>query len=166
MVLVADLPELLREQAAWLSREQAPDEALAIAASRRRILGIGGGAVLKPVGRVWRLGVVLLDRESRLYATGAVTRAAEQRQHGYTSTSAAERSAVRALAADSFRPGEVVNYDAELLSVVPDGGGVLGPLRVESDGLVVVQWTRNGSYVDFGDYLKERSRLLVGETDV
>jgi len=162
MVSAAALSEYLVDRAGWLFASGAPDEALAVAATRRRVLGIGGGTVLKPAGRVWRLGVVLLDRDGRLFATGSVTRAAEQRQHGYTSVSAAERSAVRALAADAFAPGEVVNYDAELLTLDAGRRNSFGPLRISDDGDVLVEWARGGGLVDFEKYLAERATLLVG----
>ena len=45
-----------------------------------RILGLTRPAVIMPAGRAWRLGVLLIDRDGRLYATGEVTRAIDPKR--------------------------------------------------------------------------------------
>lgn len=157
-----ELPALLRSTVEALEGGHARTESLARLTERRRILGLGGGQVFEPLGRVWRLGVLLLGADGTLYAAGAVTRAAEERQHGWTAVSAAERSAIRALAARSFPVGETVNYDAAILVPNP-GGGVEAPLHL-IDGDVRVEWAPKQHPTAIAAYLRERTELLISPT--
>jgi hypothetical protein len=157
------LMALLERTASWLDESGARDEALGALQRRRGLLGLGGGLRLVPHGRVWRLGVLLLDRERRLYAGGAVTRAVEPRHPNYQSVSGEERRELRRIALESgFPPGEVVNYDAEELPLDEEslrGGG--GPLELADDALLV-HWAAGQRAVDLARYLEERGRLLSG----
>jgi hypothetical protein len=158
------LPELraqLALTAAWLEEYGARDEALARVESRRGILGIGARTRLEPLARGWRLGVLFLDRDGRLYAGGAVTRAVEPRHPNFQSVSGEERREMRRIALESFPEGEVVNYGMEELALDADSltrGS--GPLRLV-DGRVLVQWAPGQGLVPLDRYLEERCRLLV-----
>ncbi len=158
------LPELratLALTVAWLEEYGARDEALARLDRKRGLLGLGARTVLSPIGRVWRLGVLLLDGDGRLYAGGAVTRAVEPRHPNYQSVSGEERREMRRIALESFPEGEVVNYDVEELALDEDGlARGSGPLRLV-DGRVLVQWARGQGLVPLDRYLEERCRLLV-----
>ncbi|BDI22674.1 glutaminase [Herbiconiux sp. L3-i23] len=161
-----ELPGLLHSIALRLDDAGARTEALARLGRRRRILGVGGGPVFEPLGRVWRLGVLLLGTDGALHAAGAVTRAAEERQHGWTAVSAAERSAVRALAAQTFPVGETVNYETRpLRTAVDDSGALDAPLRIV-DGEVRVEWAPGQHPVDLAAYLRERAELLLVHPEV
>jgi hypothetical protein len=157
------LAALLESTAAWLEERGARDEALGALQRRRGLLGLGGGLRLVPHGRVWRLGVLLLDRERRLYTGGAVTRAVEPRHPNYQSVSGEERREMRRIALESgFPPGEVVNYDAEELPLDEESlRGGAGPLEL-AEGVLLVHWAAGQRAVDLGRYLEERGRLLSG----
>ncbi|WP_210481634.1 hypothetical protein [Naasia sp. SYSU D00948] len=158
---VPELRAVLALTVAWLDEYGARDEALARLETRRGFLGLGRRTVLAPAGRAWRLGVLLLDRDGRLYAGGAVTRAVEPRHPNYQSVSGEERREMRRLALESFPPGEVVNYGADELAL--DEESLLhgsGPLRLV-EGEVRVQWARGQGLVPLERYLEERCRLLV-----
>jgi hypothetical protein len=156
------LRELLATTAAQLAAGGARTEALARLGRRRGLLGIGGGLTFESVGRVWRLGVLLLAADAGLYSVGSVTRAAEERQHGYTAVSASERAAVRALAARSYPIGEVVNYEATPLEL---GSGAAEPTRplVLVDGEVLIEWSTGQHPVALAPYLAERVALLLAD---
>jgi len=101
-----------------------------------------GASRIVPVGRAWRLGVLLLDREGALYSTGSVTRAIVPPRGVANKSPDAEvrREFRRAAARGRFSEGEVVNFgvvrlelDAESL----EAGS--GPL-VMNGGEVVILW--------------------------
>lgn len=146
---MTDLPELLARTVAELERRGAPDEALA-ALRKTRLRGTR----LVRTGRAWRLGVLLLDREGRLYETATVTRAVEPLR-GVTNRSAAAeaRRELRHIAARSgFPEGEAVNVDPVPLELD-------GPLSVE-DGVVMVRWNAGGGIRPLEAYLADRLSLL------
>jgi hypothetical protein len=60
---VARIREALAEAVRRLDAAGAREEALAVFVPRHRRMLITREAVLQPAGRVWRLGVLLLDRE-------------------------------------------------------------------------------------------------------
>jgi hypothetical protein len=156
------LEAMLACTVAWLQENGARDEALGRFERRRGLLGLGGGTVLRPLGRVWRLGVLLLDGNGRLYAAGAVTRAVDPGRPNNQSVSGEERRDIRRAAFESGLPeGEVVNYDAEELELDEDAlrrGS--GPLQ-RVDDRVLVRWARGQSLVELEGYLDERARLLT-----
>ncbi|WP_353988288.1 hypothetical protein [Ruicaihuangia caeni] len=166
--LLASLRERLREIASRLAEAGARDEALAEYVPPRRVAKvIPRDAVFRPLGRVWRLGVFLLDREGRLYAAGTSTRAVRPGHPGYQSVSAEQRRAFRAAASRSrFEDGETINFDAREIVLTPEGLGALidgpGPLVVHHGGLRV-RWTPEAQIlVRFDEYLEERVHLLTG----
>lgn len=156
------LGELLQDTVAWLTAHRGRDEALGRFERKRGLRGLRGGMELRPAGRVWRLGVLLLDREGRLYAAGAATRAVEPPHPNYQSVSGEERRELRRLALRSgFEPGESVNFDAEELAL--DEGSLRagsGPLLLDG-GRLLVRWAPGQGHVPLKPYLEERSRLLT-----
>jgi hypothetical protein len=163
--IVADIHEALRRAVDELASANARDEALARFVPARRVLLFTKEPVMEPVGRVWRLGVLLLDREAGLYATGSITRSIEPGRAAYQSVSAEVRRGYRAAAFRShFEPGETVNYDASPIEL--DAGALRsgsGPLFIR-DGAAWVRWSLSApadAATEFGQYLADRVGLLV-----
>ena len=90
-----------------------PDEALGVWRPEKKIFGVARPPAIDPVGRVWRLGVLLIDRDGTLYATGKLTRAIVPKDFNADKSLAGEahREIQRAASRGSFRPGESVNYE-------------------------------------------------------
>ncbi|MFF2051018.1 hypothetical protein ACFVU2_05395 [Leifsonia sp. NPDC058194] len=156
------------EAVGLLGEAGARDEALAHYEDRQRKLLIMREPVLRPAGRVWRLGVLLLDRAGGLHATGSIVRATEPGRTQYVSVSAETRRAYRAAAERGhFRDGETVNFDTEPVVLEVDAlreaAGARGPLFLH-DGRVLVRWSSSVSDADARDavaYLRERADLLA-----
>jgi hypothetical protein len=89
-----------------------PDEALGVWRPEKKIFGVPRPRVIDPVGRAWRLGALLIDRDGQLFATGSVTRAIVPKDFNSDKTIAGHerREIQRAAARGAFRPGESVNY--------------------------------------------------------
>jgi len=159
--LEQELSELLRSTAERLRTTGARDEALGEYRKRRGLMGLGGGVALVPAGRAWRLGVLLLTPDARLFAVGSTTRAVPPRHPNNQSLSGEERRAHRAAAYEGkFPEGEVVNFDFTPLAV--DAAALHrgdGPLGV-AHGVVVVEWARGQRRVPLAGYLTERAGLL------
>lgn len=98
------------------------DEALGTLVPARRFRG----EVLKPAGRAWRLGALLLDRDGQLYATGEVTRAIEPLRGVANKSPDAEarREKRRAAVRGRFAEGEVVNFGYRPIDPPDDVNGV------------------------------------------
>ncbi len=153
---------LLRAAADGLAAADARDEALADYVGPRRVFLIPREPVMVPVGRVWRLGVLLLDADGGAYATGSTTRAVDPGRRGYTSESALERAGYRAAAVRGrFREGETVNFGWRRLDLDEASlRAATGPLLL-SDGVPVVRWGAGSATMDLGVYLADRVALLV-----
>jgi len=102
-----------------------PDEALGVWRPEKKIFGVPRPPAMDPVGRVWRLGALLIDREGTLYRTGKLTRAIVPKDFNADKSLAGEahRDIQRAAARGSFRAGESVNYEWMRLS--PDEAAAL-----------------------------------------
>jgi hypothetical protein len=162
---VAEARALLQRTAAELAAGGARDEALARFTPGRRMLGITGRPAMKPIGRVWRLGVLLLAPDGALAATGAITRAVEPGHPGHVAVSAEQRREVRAAAhRGPFAEGETVNYDAEPIDLTPDAlRRTTGPLFLR-EGRLLVRWSASApddAAAPFERYLAERADLLL-----
>ncbi|SEB15141.1 hypothetical protein [Leifsonia sp. 21MFCrub1.1] len=150
---------------ATLTAAGARDEALAEYVPAHRRFLIRREPVLRGIGRVWRLGVFLLDADGTLRATGTLVRATPPGRPQYQSASAEERRSLRAAAARGrFRDGETVNFDA---SVIPLDASALraatGPLFLR-DGQPLVRWSPSAGDAGargFEAYLAERVDLLA-----
>jgi hypothetical protein len=116
----------------------------------RRVGPIRRPDALEAVGRVWRLGAVLLDAEGRLYTTGTVIQAQPLRFDNHQSNRAAERRELRAAVEKAgVAPGETVDVDA---------------VEVDPDDLREVSWDGSGdpgTLVPLARYLRERADLLA-----
>lgn len=162
----ANLPELLARAVSRLLAGGIHDESLAIWKRSRGVLGIGASESLVPVGRAWRLGVLLLDRAGRLYSTGEVTRAVQPGRAAVNrSTAGEQRRAIRAIAArGNFSRGEVINHGWQEIPLDSE------TLSAESRPLLI----REGAvFVRFGDgelsvapletYLRDRIDILFAD---
>jgi hypothetical protein len=150
-----ELATLLRRTVEELQSRGIPDEALAVAKDSR-----WRPRRLVPVGRAWRLGVLLIDRDGRVYATGSVTRAIEPLR-GVANKSAdaeARREDRRAAVRGRFPVGETVNFGHESIDPESIGAGSV-PLSLGEDGVVLVRWDGSATRPLEG-YLAERLALL------
>ncbi|MFC9916920.1 hypothetical protein [Agromyces binzhouensis] len=152
-----------------LAEASARTETLAEFVAGRRVLGMPRAPRMSVVGPVWRLGVLLLDADARLYSTGRVVRAERAVRRSVLADSVAEHRAYRAAAIKGGIPeGETVVFDAEPLSLEPDALAVGdGPLRLipRDDGTSIVGVRWNPAFADaalpLDAYLAERVDLLV-----
>lgn len=160
---VARVRDALGEAVRQLTEAGARDEARAVLVPRRRTFGIPREPVLRPEGRVWRLGVLLLGGDGTLYATGQLVRATPPGRTQYVSVSAETRRAYRAAAERGhFRDGETVDFDApEIELTVAALRSATGPLLLR-DGEALVRWSASSEQtVAFAGYLAERVDLLA-----
>ena len=122
------------------------------------------GARMAPVGRVWRLGVVLLDDAGTAWATGRVVRSERPSRKSVTAEAVAEQRAYRAAAAKGgIAEGETVNFDASPIDLDEFARvGASGPL-VLLDDQVLVRWspTQPDALAPLERYLAERVDLLA-----
>ena len=156
---------LLREAADRLAGAGIADEAVAEFEPAGRRLGIPRRARLRPVGRGWRLGVLLLQGDGTVRATGSVTRAVPPGHPGHMAVSTEERREVRAAAfRGPFPPGSSVNYDAPVIPLTADAlRDATGPLLLRDDA-VRVRWSLSAgddAARDLEPYLAERVGLLL-----
>lgn len=150
---------------------QVPTEALAEYVPPRRVMLITRAATMRPLGKVWRIGSLLLGTDASLYAVGRATRAAERGRPGYQSLSREERRELAAAALrGGYAAGEAVNYDAEPILLSPDTPETLralanatGPVGYAA-GELRVRW-RAGAQLDgaptLASFLAERVTLLI-----
>jgi hypothetical protein len=157
---------LLRDTVTTLTGAGATDEALADFVPPRKVLLIERPAVMRPLGRVWRLGVFLIDADARLLATGSIVRAVEPGHRGHVAIATEDRREHRAAAfRGPFARGETVNYDAAPIDIDPESlRDASGPLFLH-DGRALVRWTSaafaDASAIEFERYLAERVELLA-----
>ncbi|WP_288466787.1 hypothetical protein [uncultured Curtobacterium sp.] len=149
------------------------DEALAEYVEPRAVLGIRRDPTMRPLGRVWRVGALLLgaspETTGRVWATARITRVTDPGRTQFVSVSAEVRRAYRAAAAKGhFRENDTVNHGAvpiPLDETLLDADGVLAVV----DGEPVVRWSPTAGTVPLEGYLRDRVSLLVdpprGATD-
>jgi hypothetical protein len=144
------------------------DEAIATLRPARRIALIPRPAVMDSVGRAWRLGVLLLDRDGRLFATGGITRAIElTHQTVYMNVEALHRRELRVAATrGGFALGDTVNFDvAEIALDAASLHAETGPLSLRGD-TVMVRWVAgegDEGLATLASYLAERTGILAGD---
>ena len=122
---------------------------------------------MRPIGEVWRLGVLLLDTSGALWAAGQATRAAERGRVGYQSVSREHRRDIAAAGLrGGYAVGTPVNFDAMPLPLSETAVRELGddsPLGW-AGGQVRVRW-RAGATLEgaatLEQYLGERAELLI-----
>ncbi|WP_058730062.1 hypothetical protein [Curtobacterium oceanosedimentum] len=150
------------------------DEALGEYVEPRAVLGIRREPTIRSLGRVWRVGALLLgsspETAGGVWATGRITRVTDPGRQQFVSVSAEVRRAYRAAAAKGhFTAGDTVNHGAVPIPLddsLVDADGVLAVV----DGEPVVRWSPTaGTTVPLDDYLRDRVALLVdpprGATD-
>jgi len=160
------LDDLLARTVARLDSLGIADESLGEFRKPRRLLPAPPS--LAPTGRAWRLGVLLLDRERHLYATGEITRAIEPGRAAVNRSAEGERrrSDRMAAARGPFPRGEVVNYG--YLPLALDDGSLAdgsGPMSLVGE-IVMVRW--GDGFGELGvtpieDYLDDRIALLSAD---
>ncbi|QJU53178.1 hypothetical protein SCB71_07775 [Herbiconiux sp. KACC 21604] len=163
--LAARLRELLAGTVRALQESGARTEALASYETRRPILGVRRAPVMVPVERVWRLGVLLLDAEGRLFTTGSVTRAVDPGRVTNQNPRAEERRDYRRAAFQGkFDRGDTVNWDAREIDLDPEalrrGDGAV----VAQGSELLVRWNAtagSGALAPLAPYLAERAALLT-----
>lgn len=160
----ATVAGLVSDAAAELRRNAARDETLAEYVPERRTLGIPRAARMVPLGRVWRLGVLLIGDDGRVFATGRAVRAERPARRSTPAAAIAEQRALRAAAVKGgIAEGETVNFDAS--PIVPAElarTGASGPLVVVGDE-VFVRWSpaQPDALTPLDRYLGDRVQLLV-----
>lgn len=164
--VVVRIRTLLRRTADALAAGGARNEAHAVYAPPRRVLVVERNAVMRPLGRVWRLGVFLLDADATLFATGSIVRAVEPGHPGHVAISTEDRREHRAAAfRGPFVRGEAVNYDAMPIELTPEAlREASGPLFLR-DHRALVRWTTapsgDATAIELEPYLAERVDLLL-----
>ena len=156
---------LLADAAARIAAAGVQDEAIAAFEPATRRFGIPRQARLRPVARGWRLGVLLLEADGSVRATGAVTRAVPPGHPGHMAASTEQRREVRAAAhRGPFPAGATVHYDAPVVALTPEAlRDAAGPLLLR-DGRVLVRWSLSAgddAARDLEPYLAERIGLLL-----
>ena len=160
---VADeLAALLRRTVDELESRGTHDEALGTVKAARRFGPISTATKILNAGRAWRLGVLLIDRDARLYETGSVTRAIVPLRAVTNRSAEAEsrRDDRRAAARGNFAEGEVVNFDYRPIDLdaaaLEEGRGILSL----QDGVVMVRWHATNPPRRLDAYLSDRLSLL------
>lgn len=163
---IAGARELVAQVAEALRSSGARSEVLAEFVPERRMLGIPRAARMMPIGRVWRLGVLLLDADGKLYALGRVVRAERPARRSVTAESVAQQRAWRAAAVKGgIAEGETVNFDAAVIELDELGrDGASGPLVLDpAAGDVRVSWSPSQpeALTPLDAYLRDRADLLA-----
>jgi hypothetical protein len=147
-----------------LAEASARAETLAEYVPARRVLGIPRAPRMTVIGLVWRLGVLLLDADGRVYATGRVVRAERPVRKSVIAESVAELRAFRAAAIKGgISEGTTVVFDATPIELDVEAlGAASGPLLLRGDE-VLVRWSpsRDAVLVPLASYLAERVELLA-----
>lgn len=171
---VARTRELLDDAARRLRAANVHDEALGEYVVPKPLLGIRREATMRSLGRVWRVGALLvgssLETGGRVWSTGTITRVTEPGRAQFQSVSAETRRAYRAAAVRGrFDAGDTVNHGAVPIPLDASLIGGDGVLFVEDD-VPMVRWSPTAATaVPLADYLTDRVGLLVdppaGATD-
>lgn len=165
--IAARLEQLLRRTVQTLEASGARTEALASYEPRRSILGVRRSPVMVPVERVWRLGVLLLDEQGRLFTIGSVTRAVDPGRVTNQNPRFEERRDYRRAAFQGkFERGDTVNWDAEEVALDPESlRERTGAVQLGADGeSILVRWNKQAGadgLTDLAGYLAERAELLT-----
>lgn len=148
-----------------LTREGVATEPLADYIPARKVLAVfPRSSRLVEYDGVWRLGVFLVDAQTRLFATGETTRAVEPGWPQHHAQSAEQRREYRGAAMRGrFRRGQTINFNAVPIEIDDDElSRSSGPLFI-SGGKALVRWSRaasDESAMPFDSYLRERVELL------
>jgi len=161
---IARVRATLAAAAARLRAGGARDEAIGEYVEPRRILGIRRDPTMRSLGRVWRLGAILLSDDGSIWATGSITRVTEPGRPQHQSTSAEIRRAYRAAALRGhFGAGDTVNHGAVPIPLDGSLRSSDGPVFLRGE-TAFVRWSTTAGDADavlLEDYLADRVDLLV-----
>ncbi|WP_166984189.1 hypothetical protein [Paramicrobacterium fandaimingii] len=137
--------------------------------ARRIALVFRRDSQLVETGRVWRLGVLLIDGEAGLFAAGETTRAVDPGWPQYQAQSMEVRREYRGAAMRGrFPEGSTININARPIDVsVESLTGAEGPVFLRN-GHVRVRWSSHvtdDQALPLGRYLAERTELLLHPVD-
>ena len=164
--IASGLDDLLTETIRTLESLDIHEESLGVLKPAKGFAIFKTAASMVPAGKVWRLGVLLIDRDHRVYATGEVTRALEPKIAVTNRSKQADLRRADRLAASRgpFPPGEVVNHLFTELATDPESlRAGSGPLSVQGE-TVMVRWdhTRDEQAImPLDAYFKDRVSLLI-----
>lgn len=171
---VVQARSLLDDAARRLRAADVPDEALGEYVVPKPVLGIRREATMRSLGRVWRVGALLvgssIETGGRVWATGTITRVTDPGRAQFQSVSMETRRAYRAAAVRGrFDAGDTVNHGAVPIDLDDSLVGGDGVLFVDGD-VPMVRWSPTAATaVPLADYLADRVGLLVdppaGATD-
>lgn len=154
----------LEAAAARLAEAGARTEVLAELVEPRRVLGVARAPRMAQLGRVWRLGVLLVAPDGSAYATGHVVRAELPARRSVLADSVAEHRGWQAAAVKGgITPGETVDFDAAAVDLdALAREGAAGPLVLRGD-TAFVRWnpTQPDALADAASYLADRVELLA-----
>lgn len=154
------LRAVLGEAIAALLERDIHDESVAVLKPAKKIALFTKPPVMSPLGRAWRLGVLLLDREGGVRATGSITRVAEAGHPIGLSTSVERRRDARLAATRGrFPAGEVVNFDVGEVAVDPASVRAGSGLLVLADEVLRVRLPTGGS-MPLEAYLADRMSVM------
>lgn len=166
--VLRDVRAVLARAVQRLSAADAPTEVLGRRVAPTKRFGLFPVAErIVPIGRAWRLGVLLLTSDGLLHGVGEQTRAKRLERVGYVAESARRRDELRDAAARGGVPvGQSVDFDTVELPLDGPGPFGVGPMELR-DGAAVVRWapgTPLQAAVPLNDYVSERVDLLVEAT--
>lgn len=156
---------LLLLAASRLEAAGVPDEALAEVYTPRGLPLVKRAPALRPIGRAWRLGAVLLSADGRLFTAAESTRAVEPKWFNHRSTEVEHRRlAQQAAHRGPFIEGEVVNFEVVELALddesIREGSGLLSLVG----DTVMLRWAGHDlGRTPLETYLDDRVSLLIGE---
>ena len=151
-----------------LTEAGVPFEALAEYEPARRRLFFAARARFRPLGQVWRLGVLLLSADGTVHSVGTTTRAIAPRHPNNQSLSAETRRHFRETAfRGPFTAGQIVNFDTHPVDWTPAGLRNQDSSVWEADGRILVRWRPGAdatNSIPFTDYLNEKVALATANT--
>ena len=169
----ADDRAALAAAVATLTAAAHPRDHFGTTVGARKSLGfIPRKQTYRRAGEGWRLGVIAVDTDARLYAVGQIVRATRQVLPGHQAESARERRAVKEQLVDvGFPDGATVLLDA--VPVTESGPAAVqtttasGPVVVR-DGRILIRWmpsAPDSALMPLPTYLAERTELALRPAD-
>ncbi|RZS59527.1 hypothetical protein EV141_0756 [Microcella putealis] len=163
----ADDRAALAVAVARLTQAAHPHDHFGTTIGARRSLGfIPRKQTYRRAGVGWRLGVVAVDTDARLYVVGQIVRATRQVLPGHQAESARERRAMKEQLVDvGFPDGATVLLDA---TPVASGAAEAAGLVVVRDGRILIRWmpsAPDSALMPLPAYLAERTELALRPAD-
>lgn len=163
----ADDRAALAATVARLTQAAHPHDHFGTTIGARKSLGfIPRKQTYRRAGVGWRLGVVAVDIDGRLYVVGQIVRATRQVLPGHQAESARERRAMKEQLVDvGFPDGATVLLDAT--PVARGAAEAAGPVVVRA-GRILVRWmpgAPDSALMPLPSYLAERTELALAPAD-